>query len=57
MSALAHEKVWLDKTIYNDAERDYYESLSKASKYLLNNHLKIARHTIFTQNYYYKSEL
>ncbi|KAM3967426.1 elongation factor 1-delta isoform 2-T2 [Aphomia sociella] len=29
MSALAYEKVWLDKNIYNDAERDYYESLSK----------------------------
>lgn len=29
MSALAYEKVWLDKTIYNDAERNYYESLSK----------------------------
>ncbi|KAL0901547.1 hypothetical protein ABMA27_006776 [Loxostege sticticalis] len=29
MTALAQEKVWLDKTIYNDAERDYYESLSK----------------------------
>lgn len=31
MTALAQEKVWLDKTIYNDAERDYYESLSKVS--------------------------
>ncbi|XP_032529197.2 probable elongation factor 1-delta isoform X1 [Danaus plexippus] len=29
MSALVHEKVWLDKTAYNDAERNYYESLSK----------------------------
>ncbi|KAI8438499.1 hypothetical protein MSG28_010983 [Choristoneura fumiferana] len=29
MSALIHEKIWLDKTIYHDAERDYYESLSK----------------------------
>ncbi|XP_048489393.1 probable elongation factor 1-delta isoform X1 [Plutella xylostella] len=29
MSALIHEKVWLDRNIYNDAERDYYESLSK----------------------------
>ncbi|CAB3239972.1 unnamed protein product [Arctia plantaginis] len=29
MSALVHEKVWLDKNIYNDAERKYYESLSK----------------------------
>ncbi|XP_053618521.1 probable elongation factor 1-delta isoform X2 [Plodia interpunctella] len=29
MSALAHEKVWLDRTIYNDAEKAYYESLSK----------------------------
>lgn len=31
MSVLAHEKVWLDKTIYSDAERNYYESLSKVS--------------------------
>lgn len=31
MSVLAHEKVWLDKTIYSDAERNYYESLSKGS--------------------------
>ncbi|CAK1602014.1 unnamed protein product [Parnassius mnemosyne] len=29
MSALIHEKVWLDKTTYNDAEKNYYESLSK----------------------------
>ncbi|XP_075972497.1 putative elongation factor 1-delta isoform X5 [Anticarsia gemmatalis] len=29
MSALIHEKIWLDKNIYNDAERNYYESLSK----------------------------
>ncbi|XP_046965515.1 probable elongation factor 1-delta isoform X1 [Vanessa cardui] len=29
MSALINEKVWLDKTIYTDAERNYYESLSK----------------------------
>nr|QBM20347.1 elongation factor 1-delta [Hyphantria cunea] len=29
MSGLVHEKVWLDKNIYNDAERKYYESLSK----------------------------
>ncbi|XP_026319808.1 elongation factor 1-delta isoform X2 [Hyposmocoma kahamanoa] len=29
MSALVHEKVWLDKTLYTDAERDYYVSLSK----------------------------
>lgn len=36
MSVLAHEKVWLDKTIYTDAERNYYESLSKVS-YVWNN--------------------
>ncbi|XP_068626229.1 probable elongation factor 1-delta [Battus philenor] len=29
MSALIHEKIWLDKTTYNDAEKNYYESLSK----------------------------
>ncbi|XP_028156104.1 elongation factor 1-delta isoform X2 [Ostrinia furnacalis] len=29
MSALAQEKVWLDKNVYSDAERNYYESLSK----------------------------
>ncbi|KAJ8736371.1 hypothetical protein PYW08_007027 [Mythimna loreyi] len=29
MSALVHEKIWLDKNIYGDAERKYYESLSK----------------------------
>ena len=29
MSALQHEKIWFDKNIYNDAERNYYESLSK----------------------------
>ncbi|XP_063395096.1 probable elongation factor 1-delta isoform X1 [Cydia fagiglandana] len=29
MSTLIHEKIWLDKTVYHDAERDYYESLSK----------------------------
>ncbi|XP_059050427.1 probable elongation factor 1-delta isoform X2 [Achroia grisella] len=29
MSALAYEKIWFDKTIYTDAERNYYESLSK----------------------------
>ncbi|KAJ8735556.1 hypothetical protein PYW07_007176 [Mythimna separata] len=29
MSALVHEKVWLDKNIYGDAERNYYESRSK----------------------------
>ncbi|CAH2989397.1 unnamed protein product [Chilo suppressalis] len=29
MAALAHEKVWLDRTIYNDAEKNYYESKSK----------------------------
>ncbi|XP_034838889.1 probable elongation factor 1-delta [Maniola hyperantus] len=32
MSALAHEKVWLEKTIYTDAERNYYESLSKGNQ-------------------------
>ncbi|CAH0724855.1 unnamed protein product, partial [Brenthis ino] len=32
MSALVHEKVWLDKNIYNDAERNYYESLSKGKE-------------------------
>ena len=32
MSALVHEKVWVDKNVYNDAERAYYESLSKVSK-------------------------
>lgn len=31
MSALVHERVWLDKNVYNDAERVYYESLSKVS--------------------------
>ncbi|CAH2102554.1 unnamed protein product [Euphydryas editha] len=31
MSALVHEKIWLDKTMYTDAERNYYESLSKGS--------------------------
>ncbi|XP_072943652.1 probable elongation factor 1-delta [Epargyreus clarus] len=31
MSALIHEKVWLDKTVYNDAEKNYYESLSKGT--------------------------
>ncbi|KPJ16739.1 Elongation factor 1-delta [Papilio machaon] len=30
MSALIHEKIWLDKTTYNDAEKNYYESISKA---------------------------
>ncbi|XP_049881770.1 elongation factor 1-delta isoform X2 [Pectinophora gossypiella] len=29
MAALVHEKVWLDKSIYSDAEKNYYESLSK----------------------------
>ncbi|CAG9796618.1 unnamed protein product [Diatraea saccharalis] len=29
MSALAHEKVWLERTVFNDAERKYYESKSK----------------------------
>lgn len=29
MSALIHEKIWLDKTAYNDAEKNYYESMSK----------------------------
>ncbi|XP_013191313.1 elongation factor 1-delta isoform X2 [Amyelois transitella] len=29
MTALAHEKVWLDRNLYNDAEKAYYESLSK----------------------------
>ncbi|KAH9636536.1 hypothetical protein HF086_014797 [Spodoptera exigua] len=29
MSNLVHEKIWLDKNIYGDAERNYYESLSK----------------------------
>ncbi|XP_052739108.1 probable elongation factor 1-delta isoform X2 [Bicyclus anynana] len=32
MSALAYEKVWLEKTIYTDAERNYYESLSKGNQ-------------------------
>ncbi|XP_039760768.1 probable elongation factor 1-delta [Pararge aegeria] len=32
MSALANEKVWLEKTIYTDAERNYYESLSKGNQ-------------------------
>ncbi|XP_041975659.1 probable elongation factor 1-delta [Aricia agestis] len=29
MSALINEKIWFDKTVYSDAERHYYESLSK----------------------------
>ncbi|XP_026731274.1 elongation factor 1-delta isoform X2 [Trichoplusia ni] len=29
MTTLIHEKIWLDKNIYNDAEKNYYESLSK----------------------------
>ncbi|XP_045491286.1 probable elongation factor 1-delta isoform X2 [Colias croceus] len=29
MSALMFEKVWLDKNVYNDAEKKYYESLNK----------------------------
>ncbi|KAG6440553.1 hypothetical protein O3G_MSEX001304 [Manduca sexta] len=29
MSVLIHEKIWLDKNIYNDAEKAYYENLSK----------------------------
>ncbi|NP_001036853.1 probable elongation factor 1-delta isoform X2 [Bombyx mandarina] len=29
MAALLHEKVWLDRNVYNDAEKAYYESLSK----------------------------
>lgn len=29
MSVLVHEKIWLDKNVYGDAERNYYESLSK----------------------------
>ena len=33
MSALVHEKIWLDKNIYGDAERNYYESLSKVCMY------------------------
>lgn len=32
MTTLIHEKIWLDKNIYNDAEKNYYESLSKVSK-------------------------
>ncbi|CAK1539983.1 unnamed protein product [Leptosia nina] len=28
-SALMHEKVWLDKNVYNEAEKNYYESLNK----------------------------
>ncbi|CAG4964924.1 probable elongation factor 1-delta isoform X1 [Colias croceus] len=30
MSALMFEKVWLDKNVYNDAEKKYYESLNKS---------------------------
>lgn len=30
-TVLQHEKVWLDKFKYDDAERQYYESLSKVS--------------------------
>ncbi|KOB79372.1 Elongation factor 1 delta [Operophtera brumata] len=29
MSALIHEKVWLDKPMYTEAEKKYYESLSQ----------------------------
>lgn len=32
---LAQEKVWLDKAMYIDAERKYYEKLSKDSKVIL----------------------
>ncbi|KAI5640557.1 EF-1 guanine nucleotide exchange domain-containing protein [Phthorimaea operculella] len=28
MSALIHEKVWVDKPLYSEAEKNYYESLS-----------------------------
>lgn len=31
MSVLLHEKIWVDKTAYSDAEKNYYESLSKVS--------------------------
>ncbi|XP_022130568.1 probable elongation factor 1-delta isoform X1 [Pieris rapae] len=30
MSVLMHEKVWLDKNVYNEAEKNYYESLNKS---------------------------
>lgn len=43
MSALVHEKVWLDKTAYNDAERNYYESLSKVSNVLFSCMYKTVR--------------
>ncbi|XP_047506100.1 probable elongation factor 1-delta isoform X2 [Pieris napi] len=29
MSVLMYEKVWLDKNVYNEAEKNYYESLNK----------------------------
>lgn len=35
MSALTYERVWLDKNVYNDAEKNYYESLYKVSKLLV----------------------
>lgn len=42
MSVLVHEKIWLDKTVYNDAERDYYESLNKVRDMALSTRTSLA---------------
>ncbi|KAJ0182537.1 hypothetical protein K1T71_001906 [Dendrolimus kikuchii] len=42
MSALVHEKIWLDKTFYNDAERDYYESINKVRDTIVSTQTSLA---------------
>ena len=40
-----HEKVWLDKNVYNDAEKNYYESLNK----LKDSQLSITRSSLASE--------